>query len=191
MLLHLVLSFLGIAAGLALSWQMAAINLGVAFLLWWYSHQLKRTLLAGNITIALLTTISILVVGFHFRTLTPLLFGYALFAFLLSLIREIIKDMEDMKGDASFDCYTLPIAFGIAGSKWVLYALLVAYFGLLLAMVPLVHWPLRIYALLLIVLPSVYLVFALYRSDKKLHFRKLSTLCKLIMLCGVLSMMLV
>lgn len=123
MFAHLILSAVGVLLGLLLSIPVALINLGAVLLLWGYSARLKKMLLVGNVVIALLSASMLLVVAVYNDTLNRITLGFALFALLISLIREIIKDVEDMKGDASFDCRTLPIVAGLRGTKLVLYPL--------------------------------------------------------------------
>lgn len=193
MFAHLVLSFAGVAIGAALSIPVGLINLGAVLLLWGYSARLKKMLLIGNITIALLAASMLLVVAVYNDSLNKITLGYALFAFLISLVREIIKDMEDVKGDASFDCRTLPIVAGLRNTKLVLYPLLALFLAFLLVVV--FHQRTAVwfdgYMLLLVLLPSVWLVIKLARADRRRDFAYLSNLNKFIMLTGILSMLLV
>ena len=193
MFAHLVLSFIGVVIGLALAIPVGLINLGAVLLLWGYSARMKKMLLVGNVVIALLAASMLLVVAVYNDALNKITLGYALFAFLISLIREIIKDMEDMKGDASFDCRTLPIVAGIRNTKLVLYPLVALF--LLFLLVVVFHRRTALlfdsYMLVLVLLPSVWLVIKLARSDRRRDFTYLSSLNKFIMLTGILSMLLV
>lgn len=193
MVAHLLLSFTGVAIGFWLSWSVGFINAGAALLLWGYSARLKKMILVGNVTIALLSASMLLVVAVYADTLNNVTIGYACFAFFISLIREIIKDMEDVKGDASFDCRTLPIVVGLRRTKLVLYPLLALFLALLIIAV--FHSStsvyLDIYMVLLVLLPSVWLVVRLVKADRKKNFTFLSNLNKVIMLFGILSMLLI
>src|SRR5687767_10908909 len=97
-LFHVILSLCGIAAGLFLNWRIAAINTFSVFLLWLYSNSLKRLPFVGNFTVAFLTGLSVIMVDVLYHANNPLIAVYASFAFFMTLIREIIKDMEDLKG---------------------------------------------------------------------------------------------
>jgi 4-hydroxybenzoate polyprenyltransferase len=116
-----------------------------------------------------------------------------LFAFLISLTREIIKDMEDMKGDATFDCRTLPIVMGLRKSKLVLYPILAIFmaFIIVVASHPRTMLWFDVYMLLLVLVPAIWLTIKLVRADRKRDFSYLSNLNKFIMLTGILSMLLV
>jgi 4-hydroxybenzoate polyprenyltransferase len=192
MLAHLALSGIGIIVGCVLYWPVGLINLGATLLLWGYSAWLKKYMLVGNITVALLSAAMLLVLAVNFRGDNKAIWAYALFSFLISLIREIIKDMEDVKGDEAFDCRTLPIVIGIRGAKWVLYVLALAFFAtVILAILYRAHdMFFGIYMLLLILLPGIVLVYFISKADRKRDFTRLSRWCKGIMLFGILSMLL-
>jgi 4-hydroxybenzoate polyprenyltransferase len=119
---------------------------------------------------------------------------YALAAFLLTVVREIIKDVEDMRGDAAHKCRTLPIVWGVARTKWV-----TGYFVVnLLVLVGAAGAKalfgeqsrgLGLWLLLVVLVPLLGLMWRLLRADRRLHFTTLSAWCKWIMLAGVLSML--
>ena len=192
MLAHLLLSGIGVVVGLALSWRLGLVNLGATLLLWGYSARLKSYFLVGNLTIALLSAVMVLVVALHFGASNTAVWAYALFAFLISLVREVVKDVEDMKGDATFDRRTLPVVWGIPATKWMLYGLLTIFFGtVLLAMVYRAHDVFfGLYMVLLILLPGALLTQSLVKADRKRDFSRLSRWCKGLMLMGILSMLL-
>lgn len=187
-LFHVVLSALGILIGLYLSWQLAAVNVISVFMLWLYSNNLKRLPFIGNLTVAILTGMSIYVVEVLYRTNSSLVIIYALFAFFMTLVREIIKDMEDLKGDNTFGCKTLPIIWGIRKAKMVIYIIL-ALFSITVVVLNQIYeaLPFRYYLILLFI-PLLWLFLRLLRADMKKDFSWLSTFCKVIMLLGILSM---
>lgn len=187
-LFHVFLSTAGLALGVLLGWQIAAVNLMSVFLLWFYSNLLKRLPVIGNFTVAMLTGMSILVVDFLYQAGESLIYIYAVFAFFMTWMREIIKDMEDLKGDNSFGCKTLPIVWGIRRTKWVIYFLLIVLCATVFVL-DFFHsaLPLRYYTLFLF-LPLVVFTHLLARADMKKDFTTLSSFCKIIMLLGILSM---
>ena len=188
LLFHTLLSIIGVGIGFLLSWKIGVVNLGCAFLLWLYSNALKRLPFIGNFTVALLTGLSILIVNLLYPPWSVLACLYALFAFLVTLVREIIKDMEDLKGDNTFGCRTLPIVYGIRKTKVFTYLLLMLFYILVMA---LNRWtaplPMRFFAWSLF-LPMAALWGWLVRADTRKDFYQLSQFCKFIMLAGILSM---
>ena len=193
MFAHLILSFIGVALGFLLSIAVGLINLGAVLLLWGYSARFKKMLLVGNVVIAMLSASMLLIVAVYADKLNKITLGYAIFALLISLIREIIKDMEDVKGDASFDCRTLPIVAGLRKTKLVLYPLIAAFQAFLITVIlhPATTPLFDAYMILLVLIPSIWLIIKLVRADRKRDFTFLSNLNKFIMLTGILSMLLI
>lgn len=207
---HVVLSIAGIAAtALAVSfsrWYLILANIICVGLLWFYSTSFKRQLLIGNVVISLLTAWTILIFFFAqvpftaaFNSNDPLTikffrisFLYAGFAFVISLIREAIKDIEDRKGDEHYGCNTLPIYAGIRATKiyiaiWI--AVLIASLLVLQLYVLQFGWLFAvIYSIALIISPLFYLLSCLLRATSTKSFSKLSAQTKLIMLAGIFSM---
>ncbi|WP_255474217.1 geranylgeranylglycerol-phosphate geranylgeranyltransferase [Pontibacter qinzhouensis] len=190
---HFLLSILGVLMGFWLSLPVGLINLGAVLLLWGYSALLKRMMLIGNVAIALLGASMLLVVAVYADKLNKITISYAVFAFLISFIREIIKDMEDVKGDATFDCRTLPIVAGLANTKLVLYPIIAVFLAFILLVIfhPSTGFVFEIYMLLLVFVPSIWFLVKLVRADRKRDFTFLSNLGKLLMLTGILSMLFV
>ena len=188
MVAHTVLNFLGIALGFLLSWKIGVINFGCALLLWLYSNQLKRMPLVGNLAVASLTGIAIYVVDLLYNSGNLMIIAYALFAFLFTLIREIIKDMEDLRGDATFGCRTLPVVYGIRKTKNIIYFLSIIFLaGLCFLAYIFVGTGMTLFCLGLVV-PLGILAYTLASADTVKDFNYLSNYCKVVMLLGILSM---
>jgi 4-hydroxybenzoate polyprenyltransferase len=187
-LFHVLLSTIGIALGVYLSLGIGLVNAVSVFLLWLYSNNLKRLPFIGNVTVAFLTGLSVIVVDLFYRTNNSLVVIYALFAFFITLVREVIKDMEDLKGDNSFGCKTLPIVWGIRKTKLLLYIILVAFAGIVVVLNQLYRALPFKYHLIFLFVPLLWLLFRLIRADMKKDFTRLSIFCKVIMLLGILSM---
>ena len=207
---HFFLSMTGITIGfyLDLTTRVTLVgfsNLACASLLFIYSLSLKKKLLSGNVLIALLTAWVVLVVTwcearFFFQSQPPVntarilrfTFLYAGFAFVMSLIREAVKDIEDVEGDRRYNCHTMPIAWGIYASKvYVGVWLSVVIIGIasLCVYTLLIHWwLLAVYCVVCILLPSIYLMYSLFKAKQPAQFHALSTGIKAVMLTGILSM---
>src|SRR5688572_22039421 len=187
-LYHTLLSLAGIILGGFLSWKIAAVNLASASVLWWYSNSLKRQPFIGNLVVAILTGVAIWLVDSLYKTGHMLIITYAGFAFFMTLIREIIKDMEDLKGDHTFGCQTLPIVWGMRKTKYFIYIIL-AIFLITLALFNFSYEKLPVdYFLLFLFLPLLWFVIRLARADTKKDFAWLSGFCKIILLLGIFSM---
>jgi 4-hydroxybenzoate polyprenyltransferase len=190
-LFHIALCMLGVTIGLMISWKLALVNIFSVAVLWFYSNLLKRLPFIGNFTVALLTGASIAIIIFLYHVNTGLILVYAVFAFFMTLVREIIKDMEDMKGDNTYGCKTLPIVWGIRKTKATLYVI-IAVFSIAVVLINYFYVKLSlIYFVMLLFVPLVWLTRQLVYADTKKDYRWLSSFCKVIMLLGILSMTLV
>lgn len=212
---HFTLSATGIGIGIYLDAQTPISFLGFAnfvcvVLLFIYSISLKRKLLIGNVLISLLTAWVIVVLPFcesvHFfhpdnimrqvrLRVSRYTFLYAGFAFVISLIREVVKDMEDVEGDAKDGCKTLPIVWGMNAAKifvlvWLF--VLIALVLLLQVYVMQLHWWFSIlYALLAILLPLLYVFKHLVQAQTSKDYHHVSSVIKWVMFTGIVSMVFV
>ncbi|RSK32348.1 geranylgeranylglycerol-phosphate geranylgeranyltransferase [Hymenobacter metallilatus] len=193
MLAHMLLSGVGVGVGVMLSPLLGLVNLGSAVLLWAYSVRFKRVALVGNLSIGILTAALVLLPELQARTGNEAVWGYALAAFLLTMVREIVKDVEDIRGDAQHDCRTLPIVWGVPRTKWVAgffwACLLVLLAGAVYRVLLAHYWAVGIWLLVLVLAPLLALGYHLRRADRRKHFARLSAGCKWIMLAGILSML--
>jgi 4-hydroxybenzoate polyprenyltransferase len=185
---HFLLNFTGILLGFYLNYKVGALNLFASFLLWIYSNRLKQMPLAGNLVIAFLTGLTFFMLWVYYQQSMYLLFNYAIFAFAITLIREVIKDMEDMKGDEKFGSRTLPIIWGIRKTKFFLYTLILFSGILFFFLAGRLNNPVLNNFFLILIIPAIYLIYLLFRADTQKKFNRLSLYCKLIMLAGIYSM---
>lgn len=187
-LFHTLLSLAGVFLGLFLSWKIAAVNFASATVLWWYSNNLKRQPFIGNFVVALLTGIAIWLVDSLYKTGHMLIITYSTFAFFITLIREIIKDMEDLKGDQTFGCQTLPIVWGMRKTKYFIY-LILAIFVITVMVLNYYFDNLPVhYFLFFLFAPLLLLLSRLIEADTRKDFAWLSSFCKIILLLGIFSM---
>ena len=209
---HLVFSVVGIVIGFYIDWKTHVSFLGIANVicvasLFLYSISLKKKLLSGNILISALTAWVILVVGWcetsnllrqsligsFTEKITRISFFYAGFAFVISLVREVVKDMEDIDGDRRYGCNTMPIAWGINATKVFLAVWLVVLISALLIVQFYVlvfkWWFSAIYCILLIILPLLYIFKMLFSAKTSGDYHRLSSLIKIVMFTGILSML--
>ena len=191
MISHLILNVTGILLAFMVDWRVGLVTFVSGFLLWLYSNQLKRQPFTGNFTIALLTAASLLVVWIYQPRNEFLVYTFAAFAFFISLIREIIKDIEDVRGDATFGCQTLPIIWGLRRTKILLYILIFCFLLVLFSLSAYLQNVVVMYFCFFILVPVGWLTYKLFWADTKREFSYLSKFCKLIMLSGILSMALV
>lgn len=211
---HWLLSGIGLVLSFYISrqignWIIVIANICCVLLLWFYSTTFKKKLLSGNIIIAALTAWVVVVVYFFcgasfdiwarsnnnfnepkFFKLTIL---YAGFAFIVSLIREVIKDLEDREGDARYHCKTMPIVWGVPATKvftavWLVVAIAA------LSIVQLYAWQsgwwwIVLYSVVLTIVPLIIILKKLYQANTPEDYHHLSSGMKGVMLTGILSML--
>jgi len=209
---HFVFSGVGILLSAWVSWRtgfwyILLGNFMCVLLLFGYSVSLKRKLLSGNIIISLLTAWVILVISIaeiNTQTLvipavteavnkiTRIAFLYAGFAFISSLIREAIKDIEDLQGDERYGCRTMPIVWGVNAAKVYIAVWLIVILALLVILQVYVArfewWWAMVYSIVFIIGPFVLIFLQLYKAKDQKDYHRLSNWTKLVMLTGILSM---
>ncbi|MEW5676879.1 geranylgeranylglycerol-phosphate geranylgeranyltransferase [Flavobacterium enshiense] len=120
------LNFLATVLAYIISWRAALFFATYIFLIWFYSHKLKKYPMIGNLTASLLAVLPFFGILLYFKNFYHVIFAHATFLFLLILIREMIKDLENIKGDVANNYQTIPVRFGEKVSKQVITFLTVA-----------------------------------------------------------------
>jgi 4-hydroxybenzoate polyprenyltransferase len=216
---HSFFNISGFALALYLAREMGnyyvvIIQLVCTILLWFYSTTFKRQFVTGNVVVALLTGLTVMILAVfepalyphinfqYFLTLNGRLlvnpFGviavYTYFAFMLTWMREIVKDMEDFKGDAEDGCVTMPIVIGLQKSTYY-----VLFFGIL-TLIPLTVAAIKLfsgswsvlggYIFIALILPLTCWLIFLPKKATVQHYSKASKYLKFIMLVGIASLLL-
>jgi 4-hydroxybenzoate polyprenyltransferase len=212
MILHIVFNAIGLLLGFYLALKCHSLILLTfqilsILLLWFYSTHFKKQLLVGNLVVAILTaTIPLMpmvydyyligeldpfvsfVIGDFLKTLVFIVLGYSAFAFLTSFAREVIKDMEDYKGDIQTGGKTMPIVWGMITSKVVTFFLIIITIGLLLLASFKFYKEqqyIGVYYILGVVLFLVLLIIQTIRAKTSKDFKIASLLLKFAMLFGI------
>lgn len=187
LLTHQVFSGAGIILVFPVGWKAVLIHMFSVWLLWFYASGFKKKPFIGNFVVALLTALVIAEIALIYDPGNRLIYMYAVFAFFINLIREIIKDMEDIRGDEVHGAKTLPILYGIHKTKKLLYLLMAAFLvAMFFFMYKVVDVRIRLFSGILLTLWAV-LLFFIFRADRKAHFSRLSDLCKWTILAGLVS----
>ncbi|WP_044198491.1 geranylgeranylglycerol-phosphate geranylgeranyltransferase [Dyadobacter tibetensis] len=185
---HQMLNVTGALLGLLVSPWIFIINVASITLLWFYSERYKRLPFIGNFIVSLLTGASLLILTVHFPANRQLVLIYAIFSFFISFIREVVKDMEDIRGDQAHGCRTLPIIWGIPKTRNFLYLFIGTFVLILFALASVLDNPLLIGLFMILLVPIGLFTRKLSKADTKKDFKILSSYCKVIMLLGLLTM---
>lgn len=197
-------------------WKLVVLHVFAAMSLWFYSTNFKRQLFLGNFIIALLAGLIPLIVGLYeiplntkccleilreYQSMNPeipmpgnfnfiayWILAYSAFAFLLSLAREITKDIIDQKGDEATGCRTVPIVFGLQKTKFaiiLIYAIIIAML-LYFQQTYLKDTITLVYMVVAICIPILFIIYKLFSSKQKKAFILASNLNKIVALLGIL-----
>ncbi len=191
MLIHQIFNIAGAVIGYAVSFKVFIVNILAITLLWFYASIFKKKPFVGNFMVAGLTGSSLVVMAVFYTENDLLINIYALFAFGISIIREMIKDMEDIKGDKQYGSSTLPIIWGIQKTKRLLWVIVFLFVMAVILMSLALKNDKLTFTFGLLGLPFLYMAYKLYLADRKGHFAHLSSLCKWIMVLGILSMIVI
>ena len=208
---HNFLNIAGVAAGFYISWKAGYFLMGILFLivsglLYFYSASYKSQFLIGNLIVALLTALVPMLVVFYewpalyrfyavnavappqLGIISYWVGGFALFAFITTLTREIIKDIEDFEGDMAYGRSTIPVVAGIIAAK-IISVILILTTIILLYIVwnYFLHDKITIiYISVAVVLPLFYVIYQLIMGTGKRELHNASRLMKIIQIAGVL-----
>ena len=161
------------------------------FLIWFYSHKLKKYPIIGNLTASLLAILPFFAILLYYKNLYPEIFAHATFLFLLLLIREIIKDLENIKGDIANDYRTIPVIYGEVFAKKTITLLTI------ITIIP-VYFLVEIYEvgfmdiyfyISLIIL--IFFLLLLWKANSKIQYLQLHIILKFLVVSGVFSIVLI
>ena len=209
-IIYASLTITGVLCGFILANSVEKSNFAVIFvliatLLYFYASTLKQIAIVGNIIVATLLAFSVIIIGifdivpntFDFNQKQmmlafAILFDYAKFAFIINLVREIIKDIEDIKGDTLQEMKTLPILIGVAKTNKI---------ALVLLLLPVLYLFYYVksnlfdnnllyavfYMIALVIAPMIICLIKIWNAKEKSDYTQISSLLKWIIFFGILS----
>jgi len=188
---YFVLNFLSVVFASYVSFKAVLFFSIYIFGIWFYSHKLKKHPFVGNITAAILAVVPFFAVFIYYKNFDLVIFVHATFLFLLISMRELVKDLENLRGDLALNYRTIPVVYGEKVSKWMLTIL----GGLTLVPITLLLTKFETGYMFYFFFGSIFalIVFliVLWISAKKLHYIILHNILKFIILIGVFSIVLI
>ena len=208
---HSLFNFIAIILSFYVSASVGMYKLGfisviATIILWLYSTQFKRMFFVGNFVVASLTALmpilaaifdigllqkkyhsQILNLEYNFSEITFWVIGFTFFAFVLNLMREITKDIEDKDGDKAFGRKTVPIVLGVFYTKTVLLFLqLITIISIITAYSKYVNDNVSLwYITAFLILPLIYIIIQTLKAKKKEDYHRISILIKILMMFGM------
>jgi len=187
--LYFTLNFIGFFFGWLVSWRAALFFSVYIFGIWFYSHKLKKYPLIGLITATVLTILPFFVIFVHYKNFSKVIFIHAIFLFLVIMIRELMKDLENIKGAIANNYNTFPVKYGERNTKKLIILLMV------LTLVPigvLFNYPAIEYMKYYFYLAAITLIFVgfyTWESTKNNQYRLAHNILKVLLLIGVFSLL--
>jgi len=189
--LYFLLNFIAFAFGCLVSWRAALFFSLYIFGIWLYSHKLKKYPLIGLVSVTILTILPFFVIFVHFKNFSKVIFVHAFFLFLVIMARELIKDLENIKGAIVNNYNTFPVVYGERKTKQFILLLLI------LTLVPvsiLFDYPAIQYmkyyfyvAGITLILTGIYT----WKSTTKQQYQRVHNVLKILLLIGVFSLLLI
>ncbi|MCJ7759348.1 MAG: geranylgeranylglycerol-phosphate geranylgeranyltransferase [Gillisia sp.] len=161
------------------------------FMIWLYSHRLKKILFLGNLVASILTMTPFFVVFVYYKNFETVIFIHATFLYLMIVMRELVKDLENLKGDLVLNYKTIPVVYGEQWSKFFLSVLTVIAIIPIMLLTTKFDTGLMDYYFYISLLLLIFFLLFLYFSSAKWQYLLLHNILKLIIVAGVFSILLI
>jgi len=189
--LYITLNFLCIYTSSLVSWRSVLFFTIYIFVIWLYSHKLKRILFIGNIVSSLLSVIPFFIILIYYKNFELIIFLYAIFLFLIVYMREIIKDLENIKGDFTLDYRTIPVVYGEKSSKYLLSIVSLFTVAIIYILLSGFDTGMMFYYYYFSIAVLLFFIIILWKYDSKKYYNFLHNLLKFLIVLGVLSIVLI
>lgn len=186
--LYFTLNLIGFVFGWLVSWKSALFFSVYIFGIWFYSHKLKKYPFMGLISATVLTILPFFAVFIYYKNFSKIIFVHAVFLFLVIMVRELIKDLENIKGAIANNYKTFTISYGEQKTKYLCFILL---FLTLFPIIILFSYPELSYMKYYFYLALLILLFVAYylqKAKEQNQYRFLHNVLKLLLLIGVISL---
>ena len=188
---YFILNFLSLVSALFVSYKAALFFFLFIFGIWFYSHKLKKYPFIGNLVAAILAVIPLFAVFIYYKNFDLVIFVHATFLFIIISMRELVKDLENLKGDLLQKYHTIPVIYGSLVSKKILIFLsILALVPTYLLIVKFDIGAMDFYFLGSIIALLIFVIL-LWKSNKKLHYLVLHNILKFIVVIGVFCIFLI
>ncbi len=161
------------------------------FMIWVYSYRIKRILFLGNLVASILAIIPFFVVFIYYKNFETVIFIHATFLYLMIVMRELVKDLENLKGDLIQNYKTIPVVYGENWSKFFLSILTVFAVIPILLLITRYDIGLMDYYFYVSLMLLIFFVLFLYFSNAKWQYLLLHNILKFIIVAGVFSILLI
>jgi len=189
--IYFILNFLAVIFASYVSFRAVVFFALYIFAIWMYSHRLKKQPITGNLVSAILTVTPFFAIFIYYKNFELVIFMHALFLFLLVSMRELTKDLENIKGDLALNYRTVPVVYGETTAKYLLTGSLII--TCVTAFVLIFYFEIghMYYFFYLSVMLLFIFLLLLWKSKTKIHYLILHNILKFIIVAGVFSILLI
>lgn len=187
--IYFLFNFLGFLFGWFISWRAALFFAVYIFAIWLYSHKLKKHPFIGLISASILTILPFFTIFVYYKNFSKIIFVHAMFLFFLLLLRQLIKDLENLRGAVANNYITFPVKYGERKTRklGILFVISAFFPAAILVNYPSVGY--MKYYFLISIITLIFIGYFLWKSNLKRHYVLLHNILKLMLLAGVLSLL--
>jgi 4-hydroxybenzoate polyprenyltransferase len=188
--LYFVINFLALLFSSFISLRAGLFFAGYMFFIWLYSHKIKKQPVLGNLTSALLSITPFFAILLYFKNYNLLIFVFGFYLFLILAIRELAKDLENIKGDLTLNYKTVPVVYGEKATKLMM-SILIAL-NCLVSVLLVFYFELRLMHSFFIgaTVYLIFLLFMIWNAQRQQDYNRIHNFLKLLILAGVFSILL-
>ncbi len=185
--IYFLLNFIGVAIAFLVSWRASVFFAFYIFLIWLYSHKLKKYPLAGLFSSAILSILPFFAIFVYYKNFSTLIFTFAAYLFFVLMIRQLLKDLENIKGDIVQNYQTIAVKYGERFTKMLITLLVLLTLNPIYFLWKYPEMGMMKYYFYLAGIFSLPFLFLVWKAKTKRHYVILHNLIKLLIILGVLS----
>jgi len=189
--IYFLLNFIGVCFAFLVSWRAALFFAIYIFLIWLYSHKLKKYPLPGLFSASILAILPFFAIFIYYKNFSTIIFTHAAFLFLVLMIRELVKDLENIKGDVAHDYSTIPVKYGEYFTKLLITILVLFTLDPIYFLWKYPEIGMMKYYFYFVGITFIFFSVLLWKASTKKDYLLLHNIIKLIIVVGVLSLMLI
>ncbi len=189
--LYFSLNLLCIILSLFISIRAVVFFLSYNIILWLYSHKLKKILILGNVLSSLLTITPFFAIFLYYKNFSTIIAMYALFLFFIILAKDLVKDLENLKGDFTLNYKTIAVVYGEKFSKIAINIIIIINYIIIINLILYFNIGLMFYYYYLCLLVLTFVLFFVWRSNTKKDYLVIHNIMRALIISGIFSIILI
>ena len=185
--LYFSLNILCIILSLYISIRAVIFFLVYNIILWLYSHKLKKILILGNVLSSLLTITPFFAIFLYYKNFSTIIAVYALFLFFIILAKDLVKDLENLKGDFTLNYKTIAVVYGEKFSKIAINTIIIINYIIVISLILYFDIGLMFYYYYLCLLVLTFVLFFVWRSNTKRDYLVIHNIMRALIILGIFS----